>query len=373
MRYHIISADNHIIDPRNLYAERMPLEYRDRAPRVLPAADGGEGWSFDGKPATRSFGLEAVAGRKVDGVFKDHGLTWEEILPGNYDGSAHLADMDLDGVDAAVVYPSTAMAVYALPDRGFALALLKTYNDWLLDEFCAAGPERLVGLCVLPVDDGPEVVVPELERCLGKGARGFFIPGAPGRPYWDSFHEPLWSAASAAGCTLSFHRNHGGRAPAHESFDPTIPGLNVGGIVARFFSAIQPLTYMIYAGVFQRFPDLRIVAGEVNCGWLAFWRQTLDQNWEQQGHWSNLPFEGPPSRWVGSNVAVTALDDWVGFHDIAEDPTLADAVMYSTDYPHSVSLWPQSKELVGRLTEGWSEEPRHKVLAANAARFYQLA
>ncbi len=71
-------------------------------------------------------------------------------------------------------------------------------------------------------------------------------------------------------------------------------------------------------------------------------------------------------------MAVTALDDWVGFHDIAEDPTLADAVMYSTDYPHSVSLWPRSKELVGRLTDGWSEEPRRKVLAANAARFYQL-
>lgn len=372
MDYRLISADNHIIDPRDLYVERMPVEYRDRAPRVVPSPEGGEGWSWEGRPPARTFGLEAVAGRKTDGVFRDQGLTWEEILPGNYDGSAHLADMARDGVDAAVIYPSAAMAAYSLSDRGFAQALLRTYNDWLLGDFCAVDPDRLIGLCALPVDDGPEVVVAELERCLEKGARGFFIPGAPVRPYWDRSHDDLWAAAASAGCTLSFHRNHGGRAPDHESFDPTTPGMNVGGIVARFFSAVQPLTYMIYTGVFERFPGLRVVAGEVNCGWLAFWRQTLDQNWEQQRHWSNLPFEGPPSRWLGPNVAVTALDDWVGFRDLRDDPSLAGAVMYSTDYPHSVSLWPESADFVRRLTDGWDDEARCKVLAGNAVRFYNL-
>jgi predicted TIM-barrel fold metal-dependent hydrolase len=281
--------------------------------------------------------------------------------------------MDRDGIDAAVVYPSAAMATYVLPDRDFALAVLQTYNDWLLGDFCAVAPERLVGLCPLPVDDGAAAAIAELERCTAKGARGFFLPGAPARPYWDRSYDDLWSAACDADVALSFHRNHGGRPPAGEEFDQTTPGINVGGIVVRFFAAVQPLTYMIYTGVFERFPSLRIVAGEVNCGWLPFWRQTLDQMYEKEGHWSSLPVNGQPSAALGRNVFVTALDDWVGFSSIRDDPTLADAVMYSTDYPHSVSLWPQSHSYIERLTAGMDAAARDKVLAGNAARVYGLA
>jgi predicted TIM-barrel fold metal-dependent hydrolase len=373
MDYRVISADNHIIDPRDLYVERMPARYRERAPRVVAAPGGGEGWSWEGRPPARTFGLEAVAGQPTDGEFRASGLTWEEILPGNYDGAEHLKDMDRDGIDAAVLYPSAAMATYVLPDRDFALAVLQTYNDWLLGDFCAVSPERLVGLCPLPVDDGAPAAIAELERCVGNGARGFFLPGAPARPFWDRGYDDLWRAACEADVALSFHRNHGGRAPAGEEFDQATPGINVGGIVVRFFSAVQPLTYMIYTGVFERFPALRIVAGEVNCGWLPFWRQTLDQMFEKEAHWSALPVSTQPSAALGRNVFVTALDDWVGFSAIREDPTLADTVMYSIDYPHSVSLWPNSRSYVERLTDGMDGAARGKVLAGNAARVYRLA
>jgi predicted TIM-barrel fold metal-dependent hydrolase len=368
----VISADNHIIDPRDLYVERLPPAYRDRAPRVVRADDGGDGWSWEGRPPARTFGLEAVAGQPTGGDYRPSGLRWEEILPGNYDGAEHLKDMDRDGIDAAVLYPSVAMASYVIPDREFALAVVRTYNDWLLDDFCAVAPERLVGLCALPVDDGAELAVAELERCAAKGAKGFFLPGAPARPYWDRAHDPLWRAACDADRPVSFHRNHGGRPPAGEEFDQHTPGINVGGIVVRFFSAVQPLTYMIYTGVFERFPTLRVVAAEVNCGWLPFWRQTLDQNFEQQRHWASLPFDAAPSGTLGRNVFVTALDDWVGFAALRDDPTLADAVMYSIDYPHSVSLWPESRSYVERLTAGMDPVARDKVLAANAARIYRL-
>jgi predicted TIM-barrel fold metal-dependent hydrolase len=372
MEYHVISADNHIIDPRDLYVERLPAAYRDRAPRVVAAAGGGEGWSWEGRPPARTFGLEAVAGQPTDGKFRASGLRWDEILPGNYDGAEHLRDMDRDGIDAAVLYPSAAMATYMLPDRDFALAVLRTYNDWLLDDFCGVSTERLVGLCALPVDDGMAVAIAELERCAAKGARGCFLPGAPALPYWHPDYDLLWQAACDADVTLSFHRNHGGRAPANETFDADTPGINVGGIVVRFFAAVQPFTYMIYTGVFERFPALRLVAGEVNCGWLPFWRQTLDQNFEQQRHWASLPFDTAPSATIGRNVFVTALDDWVGFAGIRDDPTLADAVMYSIDYPHSVSLWPNSRSYTERLTAGMDASTRTKVLAGNAARVYRL-
>ena len=171
MDYTIISADSHLIEPRDLFVERLPEQYRDRAPRVVRGRDGGDGWSFDGSPPARTFGLEAVAGRKAEGKeYGAEGLTWDEILPGNYDGAAHLADMDIDGVDASVLYAGPiGLSSFMLPDRDLALALTRTYNDWLLDDFCAADRARLVGLALLPTDDGIEVMLAEFERCVGKG------------------------------------------------------------------------------------------------------------------------------------------------------------------------------------------------------------
>ncbi|HXY93814.1 MAG TPA: amidohydrolase family protein [Acidimicrobiia bacterium] len=375
MKYSVISADSHLMEPKDLFVERLPREYRDRAPRVLRGRDGGDGWSFDGEPPRRTFGLEAVAGQKQQGVaFGAEGLTWEQILPGNYEGAAAVADMDRDGVDASVLYSGpVGLSSFSLPDREFALAVMRTYNDWLLDDFCSIDADRLVGLALLPTDDGQDVMLAEFERCVAKKARGFNLPGSPEQSYFDPYYDPLWEAASNAGIPLSFHRNHGGRPKGDLSgFRPDIPGVNVGGIVARFFTAIDPFTYMIFTGVFERFPDLRIIGAEVNCGWLPFWRENMDQNYEQQRDWANVPINRRPSEFVGRNVFVTTLDDRYGYDAIRRDPSLADAVMYSTDYPHSVTLWPNSATLVEELTEGFDEATRHKVLAGNAVSLYHL-
>jgi predicted TIM-barrel fold metal-dependent hydrolase len=369
----VISADNHLIDPRDLYVRRMPKEFRDRAPRVLRGADGGDGWSFDGGPPKRTFGLEAVAGQPDHkGKYKPTGMTWDEIMPGNYDGKAHLADMDRDGIDGAVVYPLVAMAAYSVPDSAFRVALMQTYNDWLLDEFEATDRSRLVGLCALPVDDPIDVSVAEVRRCAAKGARGFFVPGSPERPYWAPVYDPLWRAVSETNTAVSFHRNHGGKPRADEAPMLDVPGMNVGGIAVRFFSAVTPLTYMIFTGVFERFPDLKIVAGEVNCGWMPFWLENMDQNYSQQRHWAQLPFDRLPSSYAGENVFVTTLDDHVGFAAIRDDARMARAVMYSIDYPHSTTLWPNSARHISELTTGMDEATRGNVLAGNADRVYHF-
>ena len=106
---------------------------------MMRGADGGDGWSFDGKPPKRTFGIEAMAGR-TDGK-KVSGLRFDEILPGNYDGTAHVADMELDGIDVSVVYPANAIFTYIEPDRELALACMRSYNDWILDDFQGAAPD----------------------------------------------------------------------------------------------------------------------------------------------------------------------------------------------------------------------------------------
>lgn len=363
-------------DPRDLYVERMPKEFRERAPRVVRGADGGDGWSVDGRPPGRTFGLEAVAGQAdAKGNYRHTGLTWDEILPGNYDGAAHLADMDRDEVDGVVLYPDVAMGAYGLPleEAAFRLAILRTYNDWLLDDFEAADKRRIVGLCGIPVDDGMDAAVAELRRCVDKGARGVFVPGSPVKPYWDPHYDPLWQAASETETVISCHRNHGGRPKGDEAPQLGVPGINVGGIAVRFFSAVTPLTYMIFTGVFERFPSLRFVVAEVNCGWMPFWLENMDQNFHQQRHWSQLPIDRPPSTYAGENVFVTTLDDHVGFAAMRENPRMADAVMYSTDYPHSVSLWPNSRKHIADLTTGMDDATRQKILSGNAERIYRFS
>lgn len=367
----VISADCHINEPPHVF-DRVPPEYRDRAPRMMKGENGGDGWSFDGGPPKRTFGIEAMAGRSKQD-YQLEGLAFEDILPGNYDGAAHAQDMARDGVDVSVVYPANAIFVYMEPDRGLALACIRSYNDWVLEEFQGGAPDHVVGLPMLPVDDGTEVAIAEMERVLEKGARGCFIPGMPVRPYNDAYYEPLWRAAAQDRVPLTFHRTFGGAPPDGDWDELVEQNISVPGIANRFFSAVRPLTYLIFAGVFDRHPELVIVAGEVNCGWIPFWAQTMDQTLATEGAWAGVTLGRTPSEYLGRNVFVTVLDDHVGFDFLRrKHPPLADTVMFSTDYPHSVTLWPDSRRHIAELTQGMGRQDIAKVLAGNAARVYRI-
>jgi predicted TIM-barrel fold metal-dependent hydrolase len=367
----VISADCHINEPPTVF-DRVPAEYRDRAPRMMRGDDGGDGWSFDGKPPKRTFGLEAMAGRAKE-EFRLEGLRFDQILPGNYDGAAHVEDMALDGIDVSVVYPANAIFVYLEPDRGLALACMRSYNDWVLDDFQGAAPDRLVGLPMLPVDDGTDAAIAEMERVLAKGARGCFIPGMPRRPYNDAYYEPLWQAAAANGVPLTFHRTFGGAPPDADWDELVEQNVSVAGIVNRFFSGVRPLTYLIFDGTFDRHPGLRIIGAEVNCGWVPFWAQTMDHTLTTEGAWGGVSLQRSPSEYLGENVFVTILDDHVGFDLMrAGFPRLTEACMFSTDYPHSVTLWPHSRDHVAKLTAGMDDGDVRKVLAGNAERVYSI-
>lgn len=368
----VISADCHINEPPWVF-DTVPAKLKDRIPRMMRGADGGDGWSFNGQPPRRTLGIEATAGRAV-GDKKLSGLRFDEILPGNYDGGKHVEDMRRDGVDASVVYPASAIQVYVESDRELALACMRAYNDWVLDQFQAAAPRHLVGLPMLPLDDGMDVTLAELERCQRKGARAMFIPGNPARPYHDPYYDPLFARAAEAGLPLTFHRNFGGR-PAESDWDELVNlQITTAGTVYRFFSSVRPLTYMIFGGVFNRHPDLRIVAAEVNFGWVPFWAQTMEQNFRVRSELRDATAANAlrPTEYVGRNVFFTVLDDYVGFELVPRYPWLADAALYSTDYPHSVTLWPRSAELIPALTKGIDPAAAAKILSGNAARLYGL-
>jgi predicted TIM-barrel fold metal-dependent hydrolase len=370
MHYDVISADNHILEPRDLFTTRLPKEFRDRAPRVMQGTDGGDGWSWDGKTVQRTFGIEATAGRSV----KISGYKWEEILPGNYDGAAHLKDMMDEGVDAAVLFPSIPLYGWFMGDDPFALALFRTFNDWVVEDFCAVDPRRLIALPLMPVNHGMDVLLAELDRMLKKGVRGVHIPVYPDRPYWDPYFDPFFAACADAGVPMCMHRTSGGKDPAGKSaFEFNAPGLNVAGTVHRFFAAVEPFTKMIYTGVFARHPKLKIMDAEVNFGWVPFWMNTLDECYEKQKGWAGFGIEETPSNAVGRNVFVTVLDDKLGFDLVRAEPKLADMALFSTDYPHSICLWPDTRGYIEKAAAGCDPVSRQKILAGNAVKLFNLA
>jgi predicted TIM-barrel fold metal-dependent hydrolase len=366
----VISADCHINEPPWVF-DRVPAQYRDRAPRMLRGEDGGDGWSFDGKPPKRTFGVEAMAGR-AKAEYQASGLRFEDILPGNYDGAAHVADMELDGIDVSVVYPAQAIFTYMEPDRGLAIACMQSYNDWILEDFQAADPKRIVGLPLLPVEDGIDVCVAELDRVLARGAKAAFIPGSPSRPYHDPYYEPLWAAVAERRVPLTYHRTFGGKPQEADWDNVANNNFSAAGTVHRFLSSTRLLTYLVFSGAFERHPNLQLVAAEVNFGWLPFWAQSMDEQLVNQQAMGTLNSSQPPSALLGKQIFVTVLDDHVGFKLVPEYAYMAEAAMFSTDYPHSVCLWPESRRHVAELTANISPEAAEKILHGNAARVYGI-
>jgi predicted TIM-barrel fold metal-dependent hydrolase len=229
---------------------------------------------------------------------------------------------------------------------------------------------------MIPVDDGIDVAIAEIERVAALGARGGFIPGYPTTPYHDAGYDPLWAAAGEHDFPLTFHRTFGGRPPAEDRDELVNQNVTVAGTAWRFFSAAKPFTYMAFSGMFERHPNLKIVAAEVNMGWLPFWAQTADQQFDNEWYQATgaVAIERRPSEYLGDNLFVTVLDDDIGFRLVAEGlaPRLADAAMFSTDYPHSVCLWPNSQEHIKQLTAGLTEADKEKILSGNAARVYGI-
>jgi predicted TIM-barrel fold metal-dependent hydrolase len=368
VQLNIVSADNHVMEPPGTFVDRVPSALKDRVPRFIKALDGGEGWSWDGTPPASS----PVPNTMGTG---GTGWTWSQIPPGNCDGAAHLADMAKDGIDAAVLYPGMAGGVYAMSDQEARLACFRAYNDWLLDEFCAANSNRLVGVCLVPSDDDSEHMLGEAERVLAKGARALYLPMFPKRSLLDPFYDSLWKLATEADVTVSIHNFGGAPAPI-----PNIPGLDpltlrASRIVQSFFTGPTPLSNMIFAGVFTRHPSLRFVAAEVNVGWVPYWTQQMHMTIERQymkgnGDWyPNLPTRHP-EEYIGTNIFFTVLDDRLGFRLLKDDARLAAATMWSIDYPHAVSLWGNTQELVAELTDGLDATTRHNILAGTAERVF---
>ena len=370
--YRVISSDNHVMEPPDLWTDRIDAKFRDRAPHTVREEDG-DGWYCDGLRITTGFGFGgSQTGRRFEAPEK---LTaadlFENVRPGGYIPEEQVKDMDLDGVDVSILYPTLGLQLFKVPDSDLLNAIFKTYNDWLA-EFCQASPKRLTGIAMINVDDVP-VGVKELERCRKLGLVGAMITVYPPEDmrYDSPEYEPLWAAAQDFAMPLALHAatNRFGSGEGDRTSN------NRFAVTINFDHYVRmSLTDIILSGVFERYPKLQIGAVEHELSWAPHFLDRIDYNYSQRARGvSGYRFKENmlPSDFFRRNVFLGFQEDALGIQ--LREIIGVDTLQWGSDYPHQESTFPRSREILEEILADCTEEEQAKIAGGNAARVYGLS
>lgn len=360
-KFNVISSDSHVYEPPDLWAKYIAPEYRSRAPRVVRDGETDK-YVIEGlEPAP--FALNAAAGKKSE-VLSNRGKH-EEGPRGGWDPHARIKDMDLDGVDAEVLYPSL-FNLFRIPNPEYQLACFRAYNDWMAD-LCSVYPQRMTGVALLPIDD-TEAAVGELRRTAKKGLRSATIACAPKdeRPFSDPRYEPLWAEAEAMGMPIALHAITEARREATSA--EFLVMYSTSPVITQ-----RSIATFIASGVLERHPKLKIVSVENDIGWAGTFLRRLDHAFNRHRFWSGsgTRLTMRPSDYFHRQVLMTFQEDKPGI--AARYHIGVDNLMWASDYPHSDSTWPESRRFIQEQFGDLPEAERRKIVHDNAARLYGLS
>lgn len=398
MRYEVISADCHVDLcwlPPELFTENASAAMRERMPYVGDGPNGRQWMTRTGANLGLVNGMGS-AGRKYipgkihrsdrmasTGLYEDGSRGIRRLT----DPDLRIKDQDRDGVQAEVLY-GVLGATSRLNDAEAAVEVLRIYNEWLAG-FCSTHPERLAGLASIP-NHPIEAAIAEVERVARRGAlRGLDIANSPDlKPLWDPYWNPLWEVINATGLPLHFHTVSGyvpdhirkimliGGDPTRASL-PGMPEVDLPVARAAFATNITAfqlnmsniLTSMIYSGVLERCPRIRLVLGEAGIGWIPYVLWRMDAEWEDQ--FKDLSLTMPPSGYWTRQCRATYQTDPVGIKLI--DEVGAENIMWGSDFPHPDGIWPDSQEYIARELGALPAATRRKIVCENAAKLYGFA
>ncbi len=376
--YPILDADAHVNEPPQLWQDGVPAHLRARAPRVVHT-EKGDLWEFDGGRSTWPVGLTATAGQSYF-EFGPMGQTYESMRPGSFDPVARLEDMDADGIYAQVLYPSvtlTGARIYS-EDRELQRACVRAYNEWIA-WFCGDSGGRLVPQAIIPTT-GIEDSVAELEWALKSGHRGVVISSFPnGSLVHRAEDDAFFARAQEARCPIAVHIGSFLRTPPraegkqrettwHSSlaFVARAAWTKAGG------QTLDVVCDLLFSGIFGRFPDLRIVLVESNIGWIPTLLEQADDMFRRYRWWTGAHREmrEMPSQIFARNFWATFMIDRSGV-ELRHRMNL-DHLMWSTDYPHSGTDWPNSATTLERNFLGVPRDEVRRMLHDNCRELYGL-
>jgi predicted TIM-barrel fold metal-dependent hydrolase len=366
----LVSVDDHLIEPPDLFANHLPARYLDSAPHIVQE-NGTDTWVF-GDAKAPSIGLNAVASWPKDEWGFDP-VGFAEMRPGCYDVHERVRDMNANGVLASMCFASMARFAGQLflehPDRELGLVMLQAYNDWHIDEWCAAYPGRLLPLAIGPLWD-PELLAAEVRRVARKGCRAISFSEAPyslGLPSFHGHHwDPFFEACVEEDVVISIHIGSGSKMPT-TSRDAPIDVI----ITLPTNLAVNVASDLLWGPVLRQFPGLRIALSEGGAGWVPYFLERVDRSYQNQT-WTGQDFgDKLPSDVFREHILTCFIVDDAAIknrHDVG-----IDNISWECDYPHSDSTWPRSPEVLidAFVRAGVTDRSDvDKVTHENAIRWY---
>jgi predicted TIM-barrel fold metal-dependent hydrolase len=354
--YHVISADSHTVEPPDLWEKWLERKYHDTAPKLVEDRDGGHAWLYMGATTPEPLGLVTCVGthpEELKWTGKRYGV---DIHPSCHDGAERLKVLDADGVDAETLYPPqrAVLTFMKSKDRDAHLAGIRAYNRWLKEGFCAPDPDRLIGIFQMP-NVGIETSVAELERAQREGFRGVALSSWPsGGDDLRAEDDPFWDTAAQLGMPVSIHIL---LAAQQQKLGSTNKGSVAIGASAFMYS-MPILVEMIFQGVFDRFPKLRLALVEVGVGWIPHFLEMVDDRYWRNRHWTNTKVKKVPSEYFRDHMLATFIVDRNGItvrHQVG-----IENMAWSTDFPHHGNDWPYSRRTIDRLFTDVPAEERRK-------------
>jgi predicted TIM-barrel fold metal-dependent hydrolase len=392
----IISVDDHIMEPPNVWQDRLPEKYRAVGPRMVrqkvadmqfvggvfsyrEAGEHEEGtwcdwWHVEDLryPLTR---VMAAAGYSREEVTISP-ITMEDMREGCWDQTARLADMDVNHVEASLCFPTfprfCGQTFKEREDKVLADLCVKAYNDWMFDEWCAGTGGRLIPLPIIQLWDA-ELAAAEIRRNAARGGRAVAfteIPAFLGLPSIhdpSGFWDPFFQACDETGTVVCMHIGSSSKMP---STSPDAPA--AVGSTLTYMNAAMSMTDYLMSGLFERFPNLKLAYSEGQIGWIPYILERADKVWEENRGWGGVADKvlRPPSEYYREHIYGCFFDDAHGIKNL--DAIGVDNVTFETDYPHSDSTWPHSLKVAMDILAGLDDETIYKIVRGNAIRMLDL-
>ena len=365
----LISVDDHVIEHQNVWQDRLPAKWLDVAPKVVPE-DGIPIWHFEDRRYP-PLGLDAVAGDDPT-EFKLTPKAFELMRPGCYDPAARLADMDEDGVHASLCFPQfprfAGQTFLEADDKELALACVRAWNDFMLDEWSATDPSRLLALAIVPAWD-PQLAADEIRRTAARGSRAITFsenPAALGLPsFWSDHWDPMLAALEETDIPMCLHIGSSSR-PIVPHDDAPLPEI----ISLLNLLSMAALSDLVFSPIFNRHPRLKVILAECGIGWVPYMLDRLDQVWTKQRHQSKVNVEQMPSECFRDHIWTCFIDEDAGIelrHRIGVDKILCEV-----DYPHSDTTWPNSRKLLAHRLHDVPDDEARRIAGGNAAQLLKL-
>ena len=314
--------------------------------------------------------LGAVAGKPREQYGTDP-VSYREMLPGCYDIKARLQDMDVDGIHAELCFPTfpgfAGNTFYAAEDKDLAVACVSAYNDWLIEEWCAAAPGRQIPLVLVPFWDVDRTVA-EIERVAAKGAKAITfteVPHAIGLPSFHTEHwDPVFAAAQDADLPLCMHFGSGG-TPAIAPGGPFTAAIALFGLNSQ-----QCTVELVNSRIFERYPRLKVALSEGGIGWMPYILERCDYTWERHRFYTGMEDAKRPSEIFRDHIYGCFIYDDAGLKNI--DLIGEDNIMFECDYPHSDSNWPHTRKMLAESLRDVPDERARKIVEGNARKLFNF-